>query len=325
MVEETQHEGEVSRAEKILALALAVFLLVGGLRLAADIEAAFPPPDFSEARRALGLYERQQELNLLRKRESELADALRRHQEAEAKARLEYELAREEYRTFLARGVDDPARRARWEQKRAAFEREQAAREKAERDLETFRARILEPKEQELSRLEARLDAEERRAFRARNLKVGAACLAYALGVFALSFVLFNLLRRNPRLSRHAVIGTSVLGFGAAQFLVVSFMVARPFLAGVVPVEWIISAGGSAVCVAALVYLRNRLFSVPAVRRRRLWKGLCPACGFPAPGAFCPWCGAEQTAACPWCGQETGRFLPRCRACGRPLNSVKAG
>ncbi len=318
-MEESQHEKEVSRAEKILALALAVFLLVGGLRLAAGIEAAFPRPDLSGMYKALRLDEREREVSLIREKESELADALRQRQEAEARARLEYELAREEYRTFLDRGVDDPARRAQWEQKREAFEREKAAREKVERDLKTFQVRILEPKKRELERLQAQFDEEVARLNRARDLKAGAASLGYALGAFALSFLVFNFFRRSSVLRRYAVIGTSFLGFGAVQAFLVSLWIAYPFLVGAVPVEAIVSVGGSAVCVASLVYLKNRFFSAQAVRNRRLWKGACPACGFPAPGAFCPWCGAEQSVACPGCGTETGRFLPYCRACGRPL------
>lgn len=318
-MEETPYEREISRAEKILALALAVFLLVGGIRLAVAIDRAFPHPDYAALRRTYNLDRHEQELNLLRARESELAAALEKRREVETGARLDYETAREEYRTLLDRGIDDPGKRAEWERNRKSLEQAQAAREEAERQLEVFRARILNPAQREFDRAQAQLQAELTRLHRARDLKAGIACLGYALFTFILTFFIFNFFRRSSRLGRYAVIGTSVLGFGAAQALLVSFKIAYPFLRDVVPVEWVVSIGGSAVCVAALVYLKNRFLSAPAVQRRRLWKGACPACGFPNPGPFCPWCGAGQTTTCSRCGIETSRFLPHCRACGRPL------
>lgn len=319
-VEEARYEREISRAEKILALALAVFLLIGGVRVAVAIDRAFPHPDYAKLRQEFELDRREQELAPLRAQESELAAALQKRREAETMARLDYETAREEYRTLLDRGIDDPGKRTQWEQSRKILEEAQAAREEAERRLEIFRVQTLGPKQQELARLEAQFQAVLTRLSRARDLKAGIACLVYALGAFALSCLVFNLFRRSPRLGRYAVIGTSVLGFGAVQALLVSFKIAYPFLRDVVPVEWVVSVGGSAVCVAALVYLKNRFLSAPVVRRRRLWKGACPACGFPGPGAFCPWCGADQTVTCPRCGRETSRFLPCCRACGGRLS-----
>jgi rRNA maturation endonuclease Nob1 len=259
---------------------------------------------------------REQELRLLGEQESELSGILRQRQEAESRARLDYETAREEYRTLLDRGIDDPGKRAQWEQSRNTLKEAQAAREEAEKRLEVFRIQILNPAQREFDRAQAQLQAELTRLHRARDLKAGIACLGYALVTFILTFFTFNFFRRSTRLGRYAVIGTSFLGFGAVQVLLVSFKIAYPFLRDVVPVEWVVSLGGSAVCVAALVYLKNRFLSAPAVQRRRLWKGACPACGFPGPGAFCPWCGAGQAAACPRCGAETGRFLPYCRACG---------
>lgn len=153
------------------------------------------------------------------------------------------------------------------------------------------------------------MQAELTRLHRARDLKAGIACLRYALFTFILTLFIFNFFRRSSRLGRYAVIGSSVLGFGAVQALLVSFKIAYSFLRDAVPVEWVVSIGGSAVCVAALVYLKNRFLSAPAVQRRRLWEGACPACGFPNPGPFCPWCGAGQTTTCSRCGIETSRFL----------------
>lgn len=226
----------------------------------------------------------------------------RRRRQAEARARLDYETAREEYRPYLDRGIDDPDRRARWERSPGELEEAQAAREDAARRLEIFRTQILDPAQQELDRVEEQFRAELGRLRRIRDLKAGSACLGYAMSAFALTFALFNTFRRSPPPRRHAVIGTSLLGFGAAQALLVSLWIAYPFLADVVPVEAIVFVGGSGGLrgssgVPEKPHSLRSGGGEPAVV-----EGACPACGFPAPGAFCPWCGAEQTVACPRCG-----------------------
>lgn len=316
-MEEAQLEREVSRAEKILALALAAFLLVGGIRLAWTIDQAFPRPDYQAIYRSFGLEDLQKELDLLRVEEAKLGEVVGRNQEAETRARLDYEVAREEYRTLLDRGVDDPAKRRKWEQARSTLEQAVAAKKAAETKLRIFREELLNPKQEAVDNARAGLSREVERLNRARDIKAGSACLGYALLSFALSLVVFNYFRRSPKVARYSVIGTSVLGFGAVQVLVVSFKTVLPFLRGVVPVEWIISLGGSAISIAGLVYLRNRFLAAPVVRRRRLWKGSCPACGFPRTGTFCPWCGAEQTVSCPHCGEKTSQHLPYCESCGK--------
>ncbi|NPV29571.1 MAG: hypothetical protein HPY58_07940 [Firmicutes bacterium] len=322
--EENHGEREATRAEKILAFALAIFLLIGGVRIAIAVDRMFPRPDYMKIRQEFLPESTEQELSLLRQKEEELAGAVQMSREAEIKARLDYETAREEYRTLLDRGVDDPQKREAWEKARKAYDEARDRREEAEATLNNFQKKILEPKQKAYVRAERSFQEKLERLNRMRDLKSGGFSLAYALLAFALTFWIFNLFRANPRLARYAVIGTSFLGFGALQTLVIFFKIAYPFLHNVIPVEWAISLGGSIICIAALVYLKNKFFSGEAVSRRRLWRGLCPACGFPAPGAFCTWCGAAQLLKCPQCGEETNRHLPHCRGCGGSLAASEA-
>lgn len=101
---------------------LAVFLLVGGVRLTAAIDRAFPRLDCAGLHQAYELDRQEQEPELLRGQESELAGILRQRREAETRARLDYETAREEYRALLGRGIDDPGKRAQWERNRKTLE-----------------------------------------------------------------------------------------------------------------------------------------------------------------------------------------------------------
>ncbi|MDI6632391.1 MAG: hypothetical protein QME13_08145 [Thermoanaerobacteraceae bacterium] len=321
--QEIQAEKEVSRVEKILALALCAFLLLGGLRLASNIDHSFPYPDYGQLEQKYAIGSIRQELDLLRAKERELAEAVAGLRESEVDARAKYEFAREEYRTLLERGTDDPLKREKWERSREALEAVQAQREQAEGTLKVFTQRVLAPKEKELNEAEQQRQEEWNRLSRIRDIKAGTACLGYTLGAFAAACFLFGFLQRNPRFNRFAIIGSSILGFAALQLLVVSLKIAYPFLRGVVPVEWVVSVGGSGICIIAIIYLRRRLFSVSLVKRRRLWKGECAVCGFSASGAFCAWCGTALQTPCPQCGQETGVFYPFCRVCGSPLEGKR--
>jgi hypothetical protein len=140
--------------------------------------------------------------------------------------------------------------------------------------------------------------------------------MAYALAGFALSLWVAGLFRTKPLLSRYAVIGTSFLGFGVLQMLVISYRVGYPFLRDLLPVEWIISLAGSGLSIAGIIFLKNTYLSAEAIRNRRLWKKACPGCGFPQPGSYCIRCGLAQKHHCSNCGLQTNKFSPWCEECG---------
>ncbi|MBT9142951.1 MAG: hypothetical protein DDT29_01350 [Dehalococcoidia bacterium] len=310
---------EVTRAERILAVALALFLLIGGMRLAWIINSAFPLPDYSSLRSQFIPEALEREMNNLWQQNNNKLSALQRLQDEERELRQEYETAREEYRTLLDRGIDDKQKMARWEKARDEHRNSQAALSGTQAALRDFQNNILSPRESAFREAEARFQERFAQLNSQRNRRAGVALITYALAVFALAIWVSGLFRTRPLLSRYAVIGTSFLGFGAVQTLVVTYQVAYPFLRDLIPVEWVVSLGGSGLSIAGIVFLKNRLLSDEAVRNRRLWKKSCPLCGFPLPGNFCGRCGAVQQEKCCACGLLTSRFLPWCRECGSRL------
>lgn len=307
---------EVTRTEKVLAMALVVFLLIGGLRIAADINAVFPYPDYMELRGQFIPAPMEQEINNLRQQQNEKLANLQRLQENERDLRLEYEVAREEYRTLLDRGIDDREKKARWEQARTVLEKTISAVKAAETDLRDFQTNSLGPQEKVYMEAENRLQQRLGQLTRHRDLQAGLALMAYALAVFALSLWVASLFRTKPLLSRYAVIGTSFLGFGVLQMLVISYRVGYPFLHGLLPIEWIISLAGSGLSVAGIIFLKNKYLSPEAIKSRRLWKKACPGCGFQQPGNYCLRCGLAQKHHCSNCGLQTNKFSPWCEECG---------
>lgn len=312
-------EHETTTAEKILAIALTIFLLIGGLRIAESINKAFPYPDYMQLREQYVTAKLESEYIQLQNKANELLMEVKRWSNIEETARLEYEKAREEYRTLLDKGIDDEVKKLEWEKARTNYEQAQEKRQKAEEESKNFQTEILAFKTKNYGEAEKNFQTEFSRRTNSRNFKAGISLLAYALLGFALSFFVYNFFRTRAKLSRYAVIGMSFLGFGAIQALIVSFRIAYPYLKDIIPVEGIISVGGSAISIAGIVYLKNRFFSLKAVQNRRLWRKACPICGFSDPGSFCPWCGTIQQVECPTCNKLTNKFLPYCQECGKDL------
>ncbi len=312
-------EQDTTTAEKILAIALAVFLLIGGLRIAESINNFFVQPDYNLIRQQFFPAGFENEYFQLQTRSNELLMEIQRLKNIEENKRLDYEKAREEYRTILDKGIDDPIKKAFWEKSRDDYELSQKNRDTAETTLKTFQTEILNFKETTYRDYEKRFQEEYNRQTRSRNFKAGVSLLIYALVGFALSFLVYNFFRTRTGLSRYSVIGMSFLGFGALQALIVSFRIAYPYLRYIIPVEGIVSVGGTVISITGIVYLKNKFFSSKAVRNRRLWRRVCTVCGFPDPGNYCSWCGSEQLKECPKCKKLTNKFLPSCRECGEKL------
>lgn len=305
--------GEFTRLEKVLALALVAFLLVGGswiLRVLGDIPSR---PDWSqlesqydldEARGRIGSL--QQELNaadrLLGDLEGRLADA-----------RVEYEFRREEYRTYLDRGEDDPERREAFEAARSRMEELESQVASAQSVVEE-RTQLVEEANREQRDLQAQVSSELRRLENRYELTAFLFRLAYALPLLLLAVLAWW--RVRARRSPYLIIMTSVAGFAALQLIVLVFQYTWTLFRDAA--QLIISIGGSAIAIGGIVALRRYLFNPARQARSRLRQGACPGCGFPlSSDPYCPGCGRQVRGDCPHCGQVCLSDADYCSACGR--------
>lgn len=304
---------EATRAEKVLALALVVFLLVGGFWVLNQLESIPPRPDYEAMSNQFHLAELRAEVQELQSDLYSTEELLNKQQARLNEARTQYEFRREEYRTALDSGIHSPEKEEAYELSLKNFEEQQ---------LETDVVRkLVEVKQKELRGPEARLEAREAeffKAFEAANqryqLQLFLLRFGYAAPAFGLATYAWIQLRKRG--SRHLIIATAFLAFTAIQLLVISGIYAWHLLRDLAQIA--VSVAGSVVSVAGLVTLRRYIFNFERIARSRSRRGQCPYCGFPAgPGAgFCRECGRALAEPCPSCSASRPVLSQFCPACG---------
>lgn len=308
-------ELETTRAEKVLALGLVVFLLIGAFWALGRLSELPRRPDYDAIRAQHGLDQVEQELRGRQAVVYRAEEAVHTRQAERDAAQREYEFRREEYRTALNRGVDDPQLRARHEQARLAFERAQQNLELAEAVLAAARER-LEPVEREHQERWGAAQGAFDGAHRRYELALAGVRFGFVVPAFLGSVWLWQRMRR--RRSRHLIIGTATLAAGTILMISLAGQYAWRFLQDLVTP--FISLIGSAVSILAIIAIKRYVFSPERVVRARLRRHQCPHCGFPVPPgagyARCPDCGGALHEACENCGAQRPVLAAHCPTCG---------
>ena len=289
---------QTTKSEKLLALVLAAFLLIGGVWAYQELDDwvrdAMPlrNPTASE-QQAL------RTLNQAQQRRFQTETAVRQ-------ARSELELRREAYRTALDAGESAGALRTRYRAADAAFEQARADRQAAGR-AETAARPAATAAQKRLGRdVEERRDRQELVIFLLRT----AASILFILAGYLLLTRLRDRASRWFPLSGSVVLFATVFAFVVAVDYLTDYF--DPFDAGILLLALI---GVAATIVAFWLlqrYLARRL-PIRRVRRRQ-----CAYCGFPADdNERCEGCGREVQAACAHCAAPRRVGAPFCGACGR--------
>jgi hypothetical protein len=304
-------EIETSASEKVLAVVLAIFIVIGASWAYEKLdEVAQPDISLHQPNAAL--------------RDSGEMVAIERHREATGaarEARREHDAAtrqlvirREAYRTALDAGEPSAALQAEYEAARARFvstARELKAANAVEARTEPA---ATEAEAQTIERREdigAERDDEEAQHDRIVFLLR----LALLVGMLAASYRL--LIRLRSRNSRYLPAALALIGATA----VLAISMAADYTGSYLEFDEVgplaISIAGIALTLAAFVALQR--FLAKRVPARRVRRGECAFCGFPLRGtAHCEGCGRAAIATCSNCGQERRVGTPRCGNCGEP-------
>jgi hypothetical protein len=289
---------ESTKSEKLLALVLAVFLLVGGIWAYQEIDdrvrSALPERQATPA-------------------DAQVFDVLNRTQKTRFKAegavrraRQELELRREDYRTALDAGEPAAALRRRYLGAQRAHDLARASLVTAARAEAAARPAAVAARERLSKDAEVRRDRQELLIFTLRLL----AALLFLLAAFLLLTRLRDGGSRWFPLSGSAVLFATVFAFVVAVDYLTDYF--DPFDAGIL----LLALVGAAATVVAFWLLQRYLARRLPLRRVR--RQQCPYCAFPVrKNQRCEGCGREVQAPCAQCAAPRRVGAPFCGACGR--------
>lgn len=304
-------EIQTTRSEKLLAVVLTGFLLVGGLWLyfnLDDIPSEPSQPVF------YGAYE---EFASPADREAITAHngARRQLQRAtfqEEGLREQLEIRREAYRTALDAGRPPAELEQSYQRAQQAYERAQARTQAARDDVSRLKPAADAASERSIAagrRAQQQFDDKRRDHDRNTFLLRLAYVLLTAGGAY------WQLGRVRGRRPRWLVLSIAFVAFAAIQAIVMAVDYSSDYVdyrdAGLLT----ISLAGIAMTVAAFIALQRYL--ARRLPQRRVRKRECPFCGFPVTdNDRCEGCGREVFANCGRCGSRRRVGTAYCAFCG---------
>lgn len=285
---------QTTRGEKVLAVVLTVFLLIGGIWAYTKLEIhhGYVSPSYTAAERtAISTYEAAQQ------RSFAAHSAV-----SEAQSRLE--LSREAYRTALEAHQPSAALGRRYHADSARFAGAQAAERSADAAVRRAAPAARAAQDRESAAASARSNHDARKTFILR--------LAFLLALLAVAFFVFTRLRT----SRYLPVASALL----AAVTILAFVMAIDYVTDYV--GWrdvgplVLSLVG--VTLSLLAFWGLQRYLVRRIPRRRVRRNECPFCGYPVHGSgtHCEGCGRDTVAECAKCAAPRRVGTAHCAACG---------
>jgi hypothetical protein len=292
-------EIQSTSSEKLLAVVLTVFLLIGAVWTYVKIDdyardaIGDPAPPSAADRAAVDRLEHAQA-------------QLGRAERARLRAFETLTVRREQYRTAL--DADQPAAglELRFRFAQSEYDATVRAEQRAREEVNAARPAAEEASERQRERYDAVNRKRELLAFGVR--------LVFIAALIVLGYWLLARLRRRG--SRYLLLASALVGTAAVMALVFAGDYVTDYVDPLDLGPLVLSVFGAAATVAAFVGLQRYLARRIPVRRVR--KGECPFCGFPVRGSgpHCENCGREVLAACAACEAPRRVGTPHCATCG---------
>lgn len=293
-------ELETTKSEKLLALVLAVFLLIGGIWAYQEVDDLVRDDAFVPYTAAASPQERAA-IDQLAGAEQRLGQA----RADEGAARTDLELRREAYRTALDARRPAAELERSYRQAQERFERSQAELRSAGGAVEAARPAAAAASE----RIAAAAARErDRDALVAFALRLGLAAAQLVVGLWLLA-------RLRRRGSRYLPVAFATVATAA----VLSLALAADYVTDYVdPLDLgplLLALFGIVATLLAFYALQRYL--ARRLPYRRVRKRECPFCSYPVrDNEFCEGCGRAVVAGCARCSSPRRVGAPRCGACG---------
>lgn len=331
-------ELEITRVEKVLMLALVVFLLIGAFWTLEHMDNLVPVPVLSRAadseyrtsydgelaidrprqagapiEETLGIPPLQRKVDKLTAIVDNRAAALQGATRAVREADRKYQFGREEFRTGIEAGRRTAAQdsaylaaRHKYESAIAGRDAAQVALNRAQADLDV-QVKLLEPLKSKAYRFY------EKRNHR-RDLLLFFLHFSYAGVCFWASWRLWKIGRAAQW--RFLSILTALVTTSVIQLMFLAFRYCWELLQGLAQLG--VAVLGSVGCILAIMALKRYVFNPERLARARLAGRSCPNCNtqFDPGQAYCWDCGRALLEPCPHCGAPHLRHSVHCASCG---------
>jgi hypothetical protein len=292
-------EIEITSTEKVLALVLTVFFLIGGIWAYSKLDDLGDSPYPSPA-----TYFTPAEQTAVNRADRAQTRLFRAETQVE-RARQELEHAREEYRTALDANRTAPGLEAAYREAQRDLT--------AARRLEQVARDAVAATQPEAAAAHRRAGEEATEATRQSELVTLALRLAFLLAALAFAYWLLIRLRRSG--SRYLPIAFALVGAGA----VLALVLAGDYVTDYIDIQQlgplVLSAAGVALTLFAFWWLQRYL--ARRLPQRRVRRGECPFCGYPARGSdHCEGCGRAAMTECSSCHGARRVGTLHCGVCG---------
>ncbi len=285
---------QTTRGEKLLAVVMTAFLLIGGIWIydRLEIGRAYAPPSYTPAEQAA----------------ISANDSARQHAfSAQARlrsARSALEVSREAYRTALEAHQPAATLATRYRRATARFNAAQANERQATTELQRTAAPARAAYDRANSVAAARSNRNDRDTFLLR--------LAFVLLALVVSFVGFLRLRR----SRYLPLASSLVGASTILALVMGGDYITDYVSWRDLGPLVLSLAGIVLTLLAFWGLQRYL--ARRIPKWRVRKGECPFCGYPVrgDGPHCEGCGRDVVAECAKCSAPRRVGTAHCAVCG---------
>jgi 4-amino-4-deoxy-L-arabinose transferase-like glycosyltransferase len=285
---------QTTRGEKVLALVMTVFLLIGGIWAYQHLEVhhGYVQPAYTPAEKAAISADESARQRLFRAQANVQS------------ARSALEISREAYRTAIEAHQPTAALGSRYRRDTGRFDAAQKEERLARSQVATTAPAARAAEQRASAAASAKSEHDARNTFLLR--------LAFLLTTLVVSFFAFTRLRRT----RYLPLASALVG--AATIL--AFVMSADYVSDYV--SWrdlgplVLAAVGVALTLLAFWGLQRYL--ARRIPRRRVRKGECPFCGYPVRelGTHCEGCGRDVLAECAKCSEPRRVGTAFCAACG---------
>ena len=300
---------EATRGEKILAFAMVIFLLIGGINVLNELKGIPDRPQMDTYYEEYGVFKLEAEEDNIAAELKTASKTLKNANDEFSRAKENYLFKREEYRVILDRGEKDEVKEREHEEARERYEKSQVRLDTAQSVYDEILVR-LNRKREELRSARSLAEEEYRKDYQIYRLKVLAIRLAFVLPLLAVAIVVF--LKAKKARSKYIIHANAFMAFAS---LLLMYMI----IENVWKVVHIIGISilGAVACGVSLAYLKKQFFSFERISMSRLKENKCPWCGFPIryEMPYCQNCGKKLAEKCPECGKMRpilARFCPNC-------------